>query len=118
MTSGRKQNPREMDRVVFMTAYRPALPGVTEPIPVLYSMAPPEAAASSWKFSTPAIASEPYCAAAPSRNTSTYRSAMAKIAMPTSARTRRHCFLHGLLTSAIRPGGETGAEQRDREQHG
>ena len=30
----------------------------------------------------------------------------------------RHCFLRKLLTPAIRPGGETGAEQRDREQYG
>ena len=45
--------------------------------PMLYSTAPPEAASLSWKFITPAMASEPYCAAAPSRSTSTCRSAMA-----------------------------------------
>ena len=48
-------------------------------MPVLSSNDPPEAVSLSWKFITPAIASEPYCAAAPSRSTSTWRSAMAGI---------------------------------------
>ena len=46
-------------------------------MPVLTATDPPEAASLSWKFITPAMASEPYCAAAPSRSTSTCRSAMA-----------------------------------------
>ena len=41
------------------------------------SMLPPELASLSWKLITPAIASEPYWADAPSRRTSTCRSAMA-----------------------------------------
>ena len=48
--------------------------------PVLTSTEPPLRASLSWKFSTPAIASEPYWAAAPSRSTSTCRSAMAGMA--------------------------------------
>ena len=45
-------------------------------IPVFNSIAPLEGLFLSWKFMTPAMASEPYCAAAPSRSTSTCRSAM------------------------------------------
>ena len=48
-------------------------------IPVFSSTDPPERASLSWKFITPAMASEPYCAAAPSRSTSTWLSAMAGI---------------------------------------
>ena len=44
--------------------------------PVRNSMLPPERAFLSSKFMTPAMASEPYCAAAPSRSTSTCRRAM------------------------------------------
>ena len=57
-----------------------ASPSPSPNVPVLYSKAPPDAASLSWKFSTPAMASEPYCAAAPSRSTSTCRSAMAGMA--------------------------------------
>ena len=56
-----------------------ASPSPAPCMPVLTSNDPPEAASLSWKFITPAIASEPYCAAAPSRSTSTWRSAMAGI---------------------------------------
>ena len=49
-------------------------------IPVLSSTLPPARASSSWKFITPAMASEPYWAAAPSRSTSTCRSAIAGMA--------------------------------------
>ena len=45
--------------------------------PVSSSSDPPEAASLSWKFITPAMASEPYWAAAPSRSTSTCPRAMA-----------------------------------------
>ena len=38
---------------------------------------PPDGASFKRKFSTPAMASEPYCAEAPSRSTSTRRSAIA-----------------------------------------
>ena len=48
-------------------------------IPVFSSTDPPDRASLSWKFITPAMASEPYCAAAPSRSTSTWLSAMAGI---------------------------------------
>ena len=44
--------------------------------PCLTCTDPPERSFFSWKFSTPAMASEPYCAEAPSRSTSTCRSAM------------------------------------------
>ena len=44
--------------------------------PVCSSRLPPERSSFSRKFSTPAMASEPYCAAAPSRSTSTCRSAI------------------------------------------
>ena len=53
-----------------------ASPSPPPNVPVLSSMAPPEGASLSWKFNTPAMASEPYCAAAPSRSTSTCRSAI------------------------------------------
>ena len=53
-----------------------ASPSPSPNVPVSNSRLPPEAASLSWKFRTPAMASEPYCAAAPSRNTSTWRSAM------------------------------------------
>ena len=56
-----------------------ASPSPAPCMPVLTSNDPPDAASLSWKFITPAIASEPYCAAAPSRSTSTWRSAMAGI---------------------------------------
>ena len=46
-------------------------------IPESSSSDPPDAASLSWKFMTPAMASEPYWAAAPSRSTSTWRSAIA-----------------------------------------
>ena len=66
---------------------RPTLPAnrVDSPsparyIPVFNSTEPPARASVSWKFITPAIASEPYCAAAPSRNTSTCRSTIAGMA--------------------------------------
>ena len=66
---------------------RPTLPAnrVDSPSPARYiplfsSTTPPERASLSWKFSTPAMASEPYWAAAPSRSTSTCRSAMAGMA--------------------------------------
>ena len=39
-------------------------------------MLPPERASFNWKFMTPAMASEPYCADAPSRSTSACRIAM------------------------------------------
>ena len=45
-------------------------------MPVSSCRDPPDAASLSWKFMTPAIASEPYWAAAPSRSTSTCRSAI------------------------------------------
>ena len=45
--------------------------------PVLTSTDAPAAPSLSSKFITPAIASEPYCAAAPSRSTSTCRNAIA-----------------------------------------
>ena len=45
--------------------------------PCRYSRLPPCLASLSWKLSTPAMASEPYCAAAPSRSSSTCRTAMA-----------------------------------------
>ena len=44
--------------------------------PVCSSRLPPDRSSFSRKFITPAIASEPYCAAAPSRSTSTCRSAI------------------------------------------
>ena len=44
--------------------------------PLRNSMLPPERAFFNSKLMTPAMASEPYCAAAPSRNTSTCRRAM------------------------------------------
>ena len=44
--------------------------------PVRNSRAPPSLAPSSWKFMTPAMASEPYWAAAPSRSTSACRMAI------------------------------------------
>ena len=66
---------------------RPTLPAnwVDSPsparyIPVLSSTEPPAEASLRWKFSTPAMASEPYWAAAPSRSTSTCRSATAGMA--------------------------------------
>ena len=40
------------------------------------SRLPPSRASLSWKFMTPAMASEPYCAAAPSRSTSACRIAI------------------------------------------
>ena len=58
----------------------PSPPSPSRNAPALYSKDPPEAASLSWKFITPAMASEPYCAAAPSRSTSTCRSAMAGMA--------------------------------------
>ena len=57
-----------------------ASPSPAPKAPVLTSRVPPEAASLSWKFITPAMASEPYWAAAPSRSTSTCRSAMAGMA--------------------------------------
>ena len=57
-----------------------ASPSPSPNVPVSNSRLPPEAASLSWKFRTPAMASEPYCAAAPSRSTSTWRSAMAGMA--------------------------------------
>ena len=48
-------------------------------VPVRNSMLPPEGASLSVKFITPAIASEPYCADAPSRSTSAWRTAIAGI---------------------------------------
>ena len=39
--------------------------------PLWISKLPPDLAFLSWKFITPAMASEPYCAEAPSRSTST-----------------------------------------------
>ena len=55
-------------------------PSPSRCVPAFNDTAPPEAASFNWKFMTPAMASEPYWAAAPSRNTSTCRSAMAGIA--------------------------------------
>ena len=62
---------------------RPALPATVHVPPspaawppVCSSRLPPDRSSFSRKFSTPAMASEPYCAAAPSRSTSTCRSAI------------------------------------------
>ena len=57
-----------------------ASPSPSWKVPVSNSRVPPELASLSWKFITPAMASEPYWAAAPSRSTSTCRRAMAGMA--------------------------------------
>ncbi len=66
---------------------RPTLPATEKavPSPAWYwpertSMLPPLVASLSRKFITPAMASEPYCAEAPSRSTSTWRRAIDGIA--------------------------------------
>ena len=64
----------------MLPANRLDSPSPARYIPVFSSTEPPERASLSWKFSTPAMASEPYWAAAPSRSTSTCRSAIAGMA--------------------------------------
>ena len=64
----------------MLPAKRVDSPSPARYIPVFSSTEPPAEASLSWKFSTPAMASEPYWAAAPSRSTSTCRSAIAGMA--------------------------------------
>ena len=68
-------NPLSVKGRPMLPAIWVASPSPSKYCPVLNSKEPPSESSLSAKLITPAIASEPYCAAAPSRNTSTCLSA-------------------------------------------
>src|SRR4028119_1342708 len=65
-------------------------------------MRPPERRSESWKLITPAIASDPYWAAAPSRSTSTRLSAMVGMRLTSTAAEARAAAVRELEVDPAR----------------